>query len=96
MAELLARATLRDKAQVTLPADVRAALHVEPGDELQFAVDAKTGIVTVSGLKTIRADQAWFWDVEWQAGEAEASADLAAGRSEVFRSAEEFLESLAD
>lgn len=96
MTEVLARATLRDKAQVTLPPDVRAALHVEAGDELEFHIDPDSGTVTVSGLKTIRADQAWFWSVEWQAGEAEASADLAAGRSEVFRSAEEFLESLAD
>ncbi|WP_435589786.1 hypothetical protein [Micromonospora aurantiaca (nom. illeg.)] len=25
-------------------------------------------------------DQAWFWTPEWQAGEREADADLAAGR----------------
>ena len=96
MTELLARATLRDKAQVTLPASVRAALHVEAGDELEFTVNPETGVVTVAGLKTVRADQAWFWKVEWQAGEAEASADLATGRSEVFNSPEEFLASLDD
>lgn len=39
-------------------------------------------------------DQAWFWTPEWQAGEAEADADLAAGRSTVHHSEDEFLEAL--
>ncbi len=36
-------------------------------------------------------DQAWYWTPEWQAGEAAADADLAAGRGTVYRSGEEFL-----
>jgi hypothetical protein len=39
-------------------------------------------------------DQAWFWTPEWQAGEAEADADLAAGRVTTSYSTEEFLLSL--
>jgi hypothetical protein len=42
------------------------------------------------------SDQAWFWDAEWQAGEAEASADIAAGRVERFDSAEDFLASFPE
>ncbi len=34
-------------------------------------------------------DQAWYWTPEWQAGEAEADADLVAGRFTRFRTAEE-------
>ncbi len=34
-------------------------------------------------------DQAWYWTPEWQAGEAEADADLAAGRFARFHTAEE-------
>lgn len=34
-------------------------------------------------------DQAWYWTPEWQAGEAEADADLVAGRFVRFRTAEE-------
>lgn len=37
--------------------------------------------------------QAWFWTSAWQAGETEASADLAAGRSTVFLSEADFLAS---
>ncbi|MFN2496907.1 MAG: hypothetical protein ABR608_13510 [Pseudonocardiaceae bacterium] len=33
-------------------------------------------------------NQAWYWTPEWQAGEAEADADLAAGRFVRFYSAE--------
>lgn len=40
--------------------------------------------------------QAWFWTPEWQAGEADADADLVAGRGVRFDSAEEFDAFLAD
>lgn len=39
-------------------------------------------------------DQAWFWTPEWQAGEAEADADVAAGRSTVHASEDEFFAAL--
>ena len=44
--------------------------------------------------ESVDPDQAWFWTPEWQAGEATASADIAAGRVEHFDSAEEFLAAL--
>jgi hypothetical protein len=44
----------------------------------------------------VTADQAWYWTPEWQEGECEAAADLAAGRTRVFQSDEEFLASLED
>jgi hypothetical protein len=42
------------------------------------------------------ASQAWFWTPDWQAGEREASTELAEGCGQVFESAEEFLASLDD
>jgi len=36
-------------------------------------------------------DQAWFWTEEWQAGEREAEADLAAGRYQVFDTMEDLI-----
>lgn len=44
--------------------------------------------------KAIDATQAWFWKSDWQAGEREASEDIAAGRVASFASDEEFLDSL--
>ena len=39
-------------------------------------------------------DQAWFWTEEWQAGEREAEADLAAGRYESFDTMEDLIDDL--
>jgi len=39
-------------------------------------------------------DQAWFWTEEWQAGEREAEADLAAGRYQVFDKMESLIDDL--
>jgi hypothetical protein len=41
-------------------------------------------------------DQAWFWTPEWQAKEAEADADKAAGNFERFTSDQEFLDSFGE
>ncbi|WP_200307906.1 AbrB/MazE/SpoVT family DNA-binding domain-containing protein [Streptomyces adelaidensis] len=73
------QASVRDKGQLTLPAAVREALGVSPGDELEFTV--RDGVVEVHGLIKIRSDQRWFWTEAWQEGEREASADIAAGRT---------------
>jgi hypothetical protein len=40
------------------------------------------------------ADQAWFWKPDWQAGEREAAAEIAAGRTTRFDSDEDFLAAL--
>lgn len=71
---------VRDKGQLTLPARVREALGVTQGDELEFEI-TDAGVVEVHGLTKIRSDQAWFWKPEWQRGEREADADIAAGRT---------------
>jgi antitoxin PrlF len=89
----MARATLRSKGQVTLPSEVRNALHVQDGDDIEFEV-LDGGTVCMRGLKMIPAEQAWFWTESWQAGEQEASEDIAAGRVEQFDSGEAFLKSL--
>jgi len=86
-------AKLREKGQVTLPPNVRAALGVNEGDQIEFEIGAG-GIVTMTGLKLIPADQAWFWTESWQAGEREASEEIAAGRGTVHETAEDFLNSL--
>jgi antitoxin PrlF len=81
----VAHTTLRGRGQVTLPAEVREALSAQEGDELEFEV-VEPGVVRVRVVRLIPADQAWFWTAEWQAGEREASEDIAAGRvSKVYK-----------
>lgn len=38
----------------------------------------------------------WFWDEQWQAGEREASAQIAAGAGDVYESDTEFRAALDD
>jgi antitoxin PrlF len=87
-------ARIRGRGQLTLPAEVRAALRVEEGDEVEFTRH-EDGTVTVRGLKTVPADQAWFWSPEWQIGEREAEEEIAAGDlSPVYGTAEELFADL--
>ncbi|MHB8296676.1 MAG: AbrB/MazE/SpoVT family DNA-binding domain-containing protein [Acidimicrobiales bacterium] len=83
---------IRSRGQITLPREVREALHVEEGDDVAFVVEA--GQVTMRGLKSIPAEQSWFWTDEWQAGEREASEQIAGGGGTVFDNDSAFLESL--
>lgn len=78
-----ARTQLRRKHQLTLPRQVRRALHLVEGDEVEFTVHAD-GRVTLRGMTTIPTDQRWFWTEEWQAGEREASEEIAAGGLEIY------------
>jgi len=88
----MARAVLRAKGQVTLPSEIRKALHIDEGDDISFEVTDDG--VRMRGLKSIRADQAWFWTPEWQAGERLVDEEIAAGRGRVFLNTEDFIEHL--
>jgi antitoxin PrlF len=85
------RSTLREKGQLTLPSEVRRALHIDAGDEIEFQV-VEGGQVLMRGLKMIPADQAWFWTDSWQKGEHEATREIQAGRVETFKDEESFLD----
>jgi len=83
---------VRSKGQITLPREVREAAHLEEGDPVEIEV-VDEGIL-LRPKKVIDSTQAWFWTPSWQRGEAEAEADIAAGRVSIFKSDDEFLASL--
>lgn len=88
----MTKAVVRAKGQVTLPRDVREALHVTEGDDIRFEI-TDDGVL-MHGLTSIPSDQAWFWAAEWQAGEREASDQLARGEGAVHADSESFLDAL--
>jgi AbrB family looped-hinge helix DNA binding protein len=90
---LTPHSTMRARGQLTLPAPIREALHLTEGDEVIFLQDDDG--VRLIPARVIPADQAWFWTPAWQAGEHEASCDIAAGYTSGPMSVEEFTESLA-
>ena len=83
------RAIIRSRGQLTIPAELREAAHIEEGDPIDMGL--VDGAIVMRPLKGVDASQSWFWTEEWQAGEREAEADIAAGRMEFFGNAEEFL-----
>jgi AbrB family looped-hinge helix DNA binding protein len=53
-----ARARLRPKSQLTLPEEIRRALHVREGDEIEFTVH-EDRTISVRGYVSVPADHAW-------------------------------------
>lgn len=90
---MAARAVVRRRGQITLPREVREALHVVEGDDIAFVVSDSS--VIMLGLKSVPAEQAWFWSKEWQGGEREASQQLAGEEGTVYSDEDSFLASLA-
>ncbi len=84
---------VRRKGQITLPRKIREAARLEEGDPVEVEMTPQ-GIL-LRPRKLIDSTQAWFWTPTWQAREAEATADIEAGRVEVFESGEDFLASLS-
>lgn len=85
-------ASLRSKGVLTIPLAVRERLHLQPGDNLLITV--RDGQIVLTPAALVPRDQAWFHTPEWQAKEAEADADLAAGRYVRHLNDEGFLASL--
>lgn len=90
----MVRAKLRERGQITLPPEVRSALRLAEGDEVAFEVTEEG--VLMRGLTMVPTDQAWFWTKSWQAGERQASAEIADGRVTTHDSADGFLDALDD
>lgn len=93
MERSLYKTRLRNKGQITVPAEIRQALGVEEGDDLLFYAD-ESGKIIVSRAQVIPPDQAWFWTERWQRMERDAEQDIQAGRVSTFNSIHEALTAL--
>ncbi len=82
------RAVLRSKGQVTLPTAIRRRAGFEEGDLLEFEV--VEGRVVITTLKAIDPEKAWFWTEEEQARHREAAEEIAAGRTTLGETLEDF------
>lgn len=89
------RARLRDKGQVTLPKEVRAALDLHEGDDLVFRINENSELV-IQRVFTVPQDQAWFWSERWQKMEQEAQADVEAGRVTRYNDVDSAIDALED
>jgi len=86
--------TIRMKGQVTIPAEIRKAAHLEEGDPVEVEV-VEDGIL-LRPQKIIDATQAWFWTPAWQESVRRSVEQLNADRGETFADSESFLTALGD
>lgn len=89
----MADTRVRAKGQITIPREIRERAHLEEGDPIEVEM-VPEGIL-LKPQKVVDATQSWFWTPDWQVGEREASADIAAGRVKTF-DVDDFLDSLDD
>lgn len=83
---------LNRKGQLTLPSPLRKMVHIEPGDYVELKVVDGGLLLTPKVL--VDKEQAYFWTEEWQAGERQADADIAAGRVADFDSVDALIADL--
>jgi antitoxin PrlF len=61
---LTVQTVLRRKGQLTIPAEIREAVHLEEGDPVK--IEVVDGAIMLRPCKVVDASQAWFWTPEWQ------------------------------
>ena len=64
---------LRERPQITLPAEIVKKLNIKTGDHLEVKLEDNRIIVTP--VLVIDRSQAWFWSKKWQDMEREAEED---------------------
>ena len=85
---------LQGRGTLTIPADIRRALHLDQPGAMAQLVIRDDGVLEVRPKVPVDADQAWFWSDRWQQMEREADKDIAAGRVARYDDADDFLAAL--
>lgn len=80
------------EGQVPIPDDIRRAVHLEDGDEVQFEVTDE-GIL-LRPIRDPKLDLSWFETPEGAARLKEAVHAVASGQPWIFESGEEFVATL--
>lgn len=85
-------ARIRKNRQITLPARIGKAAHLEEGDMVD--IEFSDGKVVLTPKKLIDSDQAWYWTPAWQAAEKEAQEQIDRGEVMEFESVEDMIREL--
>ncbi len=79
--------------QIRIPKEIMERLHINTGDYIDF--EYKKNVVLLKAKKLIDADQAWFWEKDWQEAELKAEEDIRAGNvSNIFKTPEDGMKHL--
>lgn len=87
---------MTSRGTVAIPPDIRRRHRLdEPGAQVAV-IEREDGVIELHPHVPRPADQAWFWTDQWQHGEREVDAHVAAGEITTHESGEAFLAHLAD
>lgn len=83
---------LRDRSQITLPAQIVKKLNLKKGDNLEVVIEDDK--IILKPVLVIDRSQAWFWSKEWQQAEREVEEDIKAGRVYKAKDVEDLIKKL--
>ncbi|MCR4429562.1 MAG: AbrB/MazE/SpoVT family DNA-binding domain-containing protein [Tepidanaerobacteraceae bacterium] len=69
---------LRERSQITLPAEIIKKMRLAPGDTLEITIEDDK--IVIKPVLIVDRSQAWFWSKKWQEKEKEVEEDIKAGR----------------
>jgi len=83
---------LRERSQITLPAEIVKKLNLKTGDNLEISLEE--GRIVIKPVLVIDRSQLWFWSKDWQAKEKEVEEDIRSGRVHKARGLKDLKEKL--
>ena len=69
---------LRERSQVTLPAEIIKKLDLKAGDNLEITLEEDK--IVIKPVLVIDRSQSWFWSKDWQDKEKEVEAGARSGK----------------
>jgi AbrB family looped-hinge helix DNA binding protein len=90
----MAVSTVRNKGQVTIPADVREAAHLEEGTIVEFTVTDDGVLMKAKVQVLVDPEDVWFYSAAWQERHREAIGQVERGDVEPDGSTKDFLGAL--
>lgn len=90
----MARSTVRNKGQVTIPASVREAFDIAEGTIVEFTVTDEGVLMKPKIEVLVDPADAWFYSSAWQKEHRAAVAELERGEGEAHESGDAFLGAL--
>ena len=83
---------LKQKSQVTIPAELLKKMNLKTGDKLD--IEEQEGRLVITPVMVILREQLWYYSKAWQDGEMEAQQQINAGKVKLANNKEELLKGL--
>jgi AbrB family looped-hinge helix DNA binding protein len=90
----MAVSKVRNKGQVTIPAEVREAAQLEEGTVVEFTVTPDGVLLKPKVQVLVDPEDAWFYSSAWQERHREAVTQIERGEGAVHESTDDFLTAL--